>query len=111
MDPRASTSEGQSKGSAVAPGPKMSIQWQSKTALTDALVNFLTTHPSDCRILFYSDGKKKMADVDDNPLGKDKGDIYGAIAQLIFVNHVKYGAAYHQNQKKFRNSVSNQISA
>ncbi|KAG2335589.1 hypothetical protein BDR05DRAFT_1006652 [Suillus weaverae] len=51
-----------------------------------------------------------MADADDNPTGKDKGAIYGAIAQLIFVNHIKYGAAYRQNQKKFCNSVSNQIS-
>ncbi|KAG2335630.1 hypothetical protein BDR05DRAFT_1006612, partial [Suillus weaverae] len=51
-----------------------------------------------------------MADADDNPTGKDKGAIYGAIAQLIFANHIKYGAAYRQNQKKFCNSVSNQIS-
>ncbi|KAG2344210.1 hypothetical protein BDR05DRAFT_947609 [Suillus weaverae] len=61
-------------------------------------------------VLFYSEGKKKMADADDNPMGKDKGAIYGAIAQLIFANHIKYGAAYCQNQKKFCNSVSNQIS-
>ncbi|KAG1770139.1 hypothetical protein EV702DRAFT_1202554 [Suillus placidus] len=88
----------------------MSIQWQSETALTDALVNYLTSHPSDCRILFYPEGKKKVADADDNPTGKDKGAIYGAIAQLTFANHIKYGAAYRQNQKKCCNSVSNQIS-
>ncbi|KAG0692313.1 hypothetical protein DFH29DRAFT_1008897 [Suillus ampliporus] len=110
MDLQASTSEGQTNHPAIAPGPRMSIQWQSEIALTDALVNYLTTHPSDCRILFYSKGKKKMADVDDNPTGKDKGDIHDAITQLIFANHIKYGTAYHQNQKKFRNSVSNQIS-
>ncbi|KAG1884366.1 hypothetical protein F4604DRAFT_1919541 [Suillus subluteus] len=111
MDPRASTSEGQFNSPAVAPGPKMSIQWQSETALTDALVNYLTTHSPECRILFYSEGKKKMVDADDNPMSKDKGDVHGAIAKLLFANHIKYGAVYDQNQKKFRNSVSNQISA
>ncbi|KAG1826500.1 hypothetical protein DFJ58DRAFT_849452 [Suillus subalutaceus] len=62
------------------------------------------------KILFYLEGKKKMVDADDNPTSKDKGDVHGAIAKLLFANHIKYGAAYHQNQKKFRNSVSNQIS-
>lgn len=110
MDPQASTFEGQTTGPTVAPGPKMSIQWQGETALTDALVNYLTTYPSDCRILFYLEGKKKMADADDNPTGKDKGHIYSAIAGLIFVDHIKYGTTYRQNPKKFCNSVSNQIS-
>ncbi|KAG1800002.1 hypothetical protein EV424DRAFT_1352227 [Suillus variegatus] len=61
-------------------------------------------------ILFYLEGKKKMADADDNPTGKDKGHIYSAIAGLIFVDHIKYGTTYRQNPKKFCNSVSNQIS-
>ncbi|KAG1799488.1 uncharacterized protein HD556DRAFT_1305689 [Suillus plorans] len=55
-------------------------------------------------------GRKKMVDADDNPIGKDKGHIYSAIAGLIFADHIKYGAAYRQNLKKFCNSVSNQIS-
>ncbi|KAG2053460.1 hypothetical protein BDR06DRAFT_972257 [Suillus hirtellus] len=61
-------------------------------------------------ILFYSEGKKKMADAEDNPMSKDKGHIYSAIAGLIFADHIKYDATYHQNPKKFCNSVSNQIS-
>ncbi|KAG2362824.1 hypothetical protein BDR07DRAFT_1484295 [Suillus spraguei] len=41
--------------------------------------------------------------------GKDKSDIYAVIAKLIFVNHCKYGATYHQNSKKFCDSVTNHI--
>ncbi|KAG1753617.1 uncharacterized protein EDB91DRAFT_1285927 [Suillus paluster] len=88
MDPQESTSKGQPNAPPEAPGPRMSIQWQSENALTDVLVNYLTTHPSDCRILFYSDGKKKMSPIDDGPSGRDKGDIHGVIAHLIFANHI-----------------------
>ncbi|KAG1807036.1 uncharacterized protein BJ212DRAFT_1303678 [Suillus subaureus] len=46
---------------------------------------------------------------DEKALGKDKSDIYAVIAKLIFANHTKYGPAYHQNLKKFCNSVTNHI--
>ncbi|KAG2112049.1 uncharacterized protein F5147DRAFT_651151 [Suillus discolor] len=110
MDPRESFSNVPLNLPPEAPAIKMSIQWQSKNALTDVLVNYLTTHPSDCRVLFYSEGKKKMSPADDNPSGKDKGDIYGIITHLIFGQHIKYGPAYHQNPKKFHDSVSNHVS-
>ncbi|KAG2061167.1 hypothetical protein BDR06DRAFT_966201 [Suillus hirtellus] len=51
-----------------------------------------------------------MADAEDNLTGKDKGHIYSVIAGLIFADHIKYGTTYHQNLKKFCNSVFNQIS-
>ncbi|KAG2040855.1 hypothetical protein BDR03DRAFT_979718 [Suillus americanus] len=41
--------------------------------------------------------------------GKDKSDIYAVIAKLIFANHTKYGPAYHQNPKKFCDSLANHI--
>lgn len=110
MDAQQSPSDVPSNPPPDIPAIKMSIQWQSENTLTDTLVNYLTTHPSDCRVLFYSEGKKKMSPADDNPSGKDKGDIYGVIAQLIFAQHIKYGPAYHQNPKKFRDSVSNRVS-
>ncbi|KAG1722075.1 uncharacterized protein EDB91DRAFT_1256230 [Suillus paluster] len=110
MYPQESTPEGQPNAPPEAPGPRMSIQWQSQNALTDVLVNYLTTHPSDYRILFYSNGKKKMSPIDDGPSGRDKGNIHGIIAHLIFADHIKYGPAYHHNQKKFCDSVTNCIS-
>ncbi|KAG2360238.1 hypothetical protein BDR07DRAFT_1487267 [Suillus spraguei] len=64
-------------------GPRLTIQWHNDRALTDTLVNYLTTHPADCKILFYSDGKKAMAAADDGPSGSDKGQIYGVLAKLI----------------------------
>ncbi|KAG2740677.1 hypothetical protein P692DRAFT_20881278 [Suillus brevipes Sb2] len=83
MDARKSPSDVQSSTPPEAPAIKMSIQWQSENALTDTLVNYLTTHPFDCRVLFYSEVKKRMSPADDNPSGKDKGDIYGVIFRLI----------------------------
>jgi hypothetical protein len=53
--------------------PRLTIQWQSDCALTDILVNHLTMHPADCRVLFYSDSKKAMSTVDDRASGSDKG--------------------------------------
>ncbi|KAG1728965.1 uncharacterized protein EDB91DRAFT_1349938 [Suillus paluster] len=102
-----------SRGSLKAPpeqsAPRLTIQWQSDHALTDLLVTYLTTHPADCRILFYSDGKKAMSTADDGPSGSDKGQIYGTLAKLIFTNHPKYGYAYSVNAKKFRDAVCNCI--
>ncbi|KAG1811725.1 uncharacterized protein BJ212DRAFT_1301769 [Suillus subaureus] len=46
---------------------------------------------------------------DDQPLGKDKSDIYSVLARLIFANHLKYGNTYHQNPEKFCDSVANHI--
>jgi hypothetical protein len=90
-------------------GPRLTIQWHNDRALTDTLVNYLTTHPADCRVLFYSDGKKAMAAADDGPSGSDKGQIYGVLTKLIFTDHVKYGPAYAVNAKKFRDAVCNRI--
>ncbi|KAG2055051.1 hypothetical protein BDR06DRAFT_1007258 [Suillus hirtellus] len=111
MDPSAlsvAPSEGQSKVPSES-GPQLTIQWHNETALTDVLVNYLTSHPADCRVLFYSDRKKAMSPVNDSPLGSDKGQICSVIAKLIFTNHPKYGHAYHDNQKKFRNATNNRI--
>ncbi|KAG1868962.1 hypothetical protein DFJ58DRAFT_837796 [Suillus subalutaceus] len=41
--------------------------------------------------------------------GKAKSNIYTVIAKLIFTNHTRYGPAYHQNLKKFCDSVTNHI--
>ncbi|KAG2092153.1 uncharacterized protein F5147DRAFT_657768 [Suillus discolor] len=111
MDPSALSvppSEGQSKVPSES-GPRLTIQWHNETALTDVLVNYLTSHPADCRVLFYSEGKKAMSPVNDSPSGSDKGQICSVIAKLIFTNHPKYGHAYHDNQKKFCDTINNCI--
>ncbi|KAG1803544.1 uncharacterized protein HD556DRAFT_1437304 [Suillus plorans] len=113
MDPSALSvppSEGQSKVPSES-GPRLTIQWHNETALTDVLVNYLTSHPADCRVLFYSEGKKAMSPVNDSPSGSDKGQICSVIAKLIFTNHPKYGHAYHDNQKKFRDAINNRINS
>jgi hypothetical protein len=87
-----------------------SIQWKEEDSLTDTLVNFLSTHPADCHVLFYSNGKKLPSSAGDRPSGKDKNEVHVAIAKFIFENHLKYGFSYLQNPKKFRDSVGNRIS-
>jgi hypothetical protein len=91
---------------------RMTIQWREEKALTDSLVSFLSSHPADCRILFSSDGKKLhvSSGSGDSPSGKDKNEIYSVIAKFIFASHPRYGVAYQDNQKKFRESVANRIS-
>ncbi|KAG1785528.1 uncharacterized protein HD556DRAFT_1450660 [Suillus plorans] len=90
-------------------GPRFTVQWHNDHGLTDVLVNYLSTHPADCRILFYSDGKKSMAATGaDSPLGSDR-QIYGGLAKIIFTDHPKYGAAYSSNPKKFCDAVGSHI--
>ncbi|KAG1812040.1 hypothetical protein EV424DRAFT_1542269 [Suillus variegatus] len=82
MDPEPSTSQIQPPP--PDPKPKLMIQWQSDDTLTDVLVTWLTEHPPDCCILFYSDGKKPPPSLDSSsstcPSGKDKSQIYSVIA-------------------------------
>jgi hypothetical protein len=66
-------------------------------------------HPTDCRVLFYSDGKKAMSTVDDGASGSDKGQVYTTLAKLIFMDHPRYGHAYTTNAKKFHDGVCNRI--
>ncbi|KAG2065098.1 hypothetical protein BDR04DRAFT_1161868 [Suillus decipiens] len=111
MDPPApfAPSSGKSKNPSDSSGPRLIIQWHNENALTDVLVNYLMSHPADCRVLFYSEGKKAMSPINDSPLGSDKGHICSIIAKVIFTNHPKYGHAYQENQKKFRDAINNRI--
>lgn len=113
MDPEPSTSQIQPPP--PDPKPKLTIQWQSDDTLTDVLVTWLTEHLPDCRILFYSDGKKPPPSLDSSssarPSGKDKSQIYSVIAQVIFERHTKYGLEYANGQKKFHDSVNNRITS
>ncbi|KAG2051964.1 hypothetical protein BDR06DRAFT_1022317 [Suillus hirtellus] len=113
MDPEPSTSQIQPPP--PDPKPKLMIQWQSDDTLADVLVTWLTKHPPDCHILFYSDGKKPPPSLDSSssacPSGKDKSQIYSVITQVIFECHAKYGLEYANSQKKFHDSVNNRITS
>ncbi|KAG1728469.1 hypothetical protein EDD22DRAFT_1015896 [Suillus occidentalis] len=81
--------------------PRLTIQWQSDRALTDILVNHLTMHPADCRVLCYSDGKKAMSTVDDGASGLDKGQVYTTLAKLIFTDHPSPRGKYKKLKATF----------
>lgn len=109
MDDEGPNTRGPAKPPPEQHVPRLTIQWQSDRALTDILVNHLSMHPADCRVLFYSDGKKAMSAVDDGASGSDKGQVYGTLAKLIFTDHPRYGHAFATNAKKFRDGVCNRI--
>jgi hypothetical protein len=90
-------------------GPRLTVQWGKEDALTNILVDHITSHSADSCILFYSESKNMIPETDDQPSGKDKYDIYGVLAHLIFANHLKYGNTYRQNPQKFCDSVANHI--
>jgi hypothetical protein len=107
MDPPPSSSSIQSVSS--DPGPRITVQWGKEDAFTDILVDHITSHPADSRILFYSKDKKMASTDSEQASGKDKSNIYTVLAKLIFANHAKYGTGYQRNPKKFCNSVANHI--
>ncbi|KAG2358587.1 hypothetical protein BDR07DRAFT_1489255 [Suillus spraguei] len=111
MDPPApfAPSSGKSKHPSDSSGPRLTIQWHNENTLTDVLVNYLMSHPADCRVLFYSKGKKVMSPINDSPSGLDKGQICSIITKVVFTDHPKYGHAYQENQKKFRDAINNRI--
>ena len=93
-----------------ATGSKVVVLWarESEHYRTDKLVDFLTTHPTDCRILFYADGKKNLS-ADDRPSGRDKTEIHAAIAKFIFTMDIHYADAYAEDPGKFGVAVGNRI--
>ncbi|KAG2361774.1 hypothetical protein BDR07DRAFT_1485470 [Suillus spraguei] len=99
MDNEELTSRGSSKPELST--PRLAIQWQNDRALTDTLVIYLTTHAANCRVLFYSDSKKAMPAVDDNPTGLDKGQIYHNIVRLLFAAHPKLRGKYKKLKASF----------
>ncbi|KAG1813218.1 uncharacterized protein BJ212DRAFT_1482688 [Suillus subaureus] len=83
------------------PGPRITVQWGKEDALTDILVDHITSHPADSCILFYSKGKKMASTDGEQASGKDKSNIYVVLAKLIFANHAKYGTGTIRIQRNF----------
>ncbi|KAG2061179.1 hypothetical protein BDR06DRAFT_966207 [Suillus hirtellus] len=108
MDDKGSSTHEPAKPPPEQHVPHLTIQWQSNYALTDILINHLSIHPADCRILFYSDGKKMMSAVNNGALGLDKRQVHGILAKLIFTDHPRYSHTF-TNTKKFHDGVCNCI--
>ncbi|KAG1845485.1 hypothetical protein DFJ58DRAFT_706120, partial [Suillus subalutaceus] len=89
-----------------------SISWQADVQCTNKLVDYLVNNMADCRVLFSSEGKKPSdPNIEGPPLGKDKNAIHAVIAEVIFSGDKVYSGQYAANRTRFRDFVSNRITA
>ncbi|KAG2050475.1 hypothetical protein BDR06DRAFT_1023281 [Suillus hirtellus] len=72
--------------------------------LTNTLVQFLSTHPADCRVLFNEGGKK--SNNEGHPSGSDKTKIYAVIAHCVFEKDGEYETLYSEGPAKFTQAVN-----
>ncbi|KAG2346328.1 hypothetical protein BDR05DRAFT_945910 [Suillus weaverae] len=80
------------------------IRWDSKR--TTILVQYLDTHPAECRVLFYE--SKKACDPSINePSPGSKSKIWANIAEAVFHHNTEYGTTYIEDRNKFVNAVNN----
>lgn len=75
--------------------------------LTNTLVQFLSTHPADCHILFNKGGKK--FDNEGHPSGSNKSKIYVVIVHCVFEKDGEYEMLYSEGPAKFTQAVLNHL--
>ncbi|KAG1801909.1 hypothetical protein EV424DRAFT_1351812 [Suillus variegatus] len=73
--------------------------------LTNTLVQFLSTHPADCCVLFNEGGKK--SDNEAHPSGSDKTKIYAVIVRCVFEKDGEYETLYSEGPAKFMQAMLN----
>jgi hypothetical protein len=90
---------------------RVTIRWETcEGDRTDALIQFLETHPADCCVLFNE--SKRMHDPavsEPDPSGSQKGQVWAAIAKTIFVEDEEYKVMYAEDNHKFALAVSNRL--
>jgi hypothetical protein len=94
------------------PAPRIVVNWIGEPTRTDILVRWLLEHPADCAILFYGKSERDYGCDKDYgpPSGKDRSEVYAAIARAIFEHDHQYASSYASLPDKFRDSVSSRIS-
>lgn len=98
---------GTTEGSSESMHPK-NVIWNSTH--TDKLIDWLLNHPANCRILFSDKNASDLPPLPaERPLGHNKKDVQGIIAQVVFVDDAVYKIMYAANPVKFQISVGNQI--
>jgi hypothetical protein len=88
--------------------PKSTVQWQADSRRTEKVMEYLRSHPADCRVLFYSD-TKSHAD-GNRPSANSKASICQIIAKHVFEHDSEYADHYLRDPEKFSGSTNSQIS-
>ncbi|KAG2150137.1 hypothetical protein BD769DRAFT_1381778 [Suillus cothurnatus] len=90
---------------------RVTIRWETcEGDHTDALIQFLETHPANCCMLFNE--SKRMCDPvvsEPDPSGSQKGQVWAAIAKTIFAEDEEYKVMYAEDNRKFALAVSNRL--
>ncbi|KAG1834274.1 hypothetical protein EV424DRAFT_1341550 [Suillus variegatus] len=81
------------------------IRWNID--LINTLVQFLSTHPANCRILFNEGGKK--SNNEGRPSGSDKTKIYVVIMRCVFEKDGEYETLYSEGPARFMQAVLNHL--
>ncbi|KAG1798873.1 uncharacterized protein HD556DRAFT_1525379 [Suillus plorans] len=99
------------RDTSTTPAAKFSVRWETRELdRTDALVQFLDTHPADCCMLFNESKKSRDPAISEpDPSGSQKNHIWAAIAEVIFEKDEEYKDAYAEDKHKFTVAVSNCI--
>ncbi|KAG2741856.1 hypothetical protein P692DRAFT_20750005, partial [Suillus brevipes Sb2] len=79
--------------------PKSTVQWQADSRRTEKVMEYLHSHPGNCRVLFYSD-TKSHAD-GNRPSANSKVSICQIIAKHVFEHDSEYADHYLRDPKKF----------
>ncbi|KAG0707170.1 hypothetical protein DFH29DRAFT_995237 [Suillus ampliporus] len=84
--------------------PASRVRWDSNW--TTILIQYLNTHPAECRVLYYESKKARDPTINE-PSPGSKSTIWASIAETVFQNDVDYGTAYAEDRHKFVNAVTN----
>ncbi|KAG2342373.1 hypothetical protein BDR05DRAFT_949032 [Suillus weaverae] len=82
------------------------IRWDPKW--TTILVQYLDTHPAECRVLFYESKKARDPSINE-PSPGSKSKIWANIAEAVFHHDAEYGTTYIEDSNKFVNVVNNHL--
>ncbi|KAG1745634.1 hypothetical protein EDB19DRAFT_1691659 [Suillus lakei] len=101
------TSDNVPSDAVVATSSGIKIRWDNNSNRTNTLVQFLTTHPGDCCVLFNEGGRKP--DNEPPPSGSDKSKISAVIAHCVFEKDGEYENLYVEELGKFMQAVGNRL--
>ena len=74
---------------------------------TESLLSWLSSHPSDCAVLFFE--RRDNTTMQAKPSGRTKKDIWVVIVKNIFETDATYGTLYGVQPDKFGTAVGNQL--
>jgi len=87
-----------------------SVYWERYPHLTERLLSWLISHPSDRVILFYDRrATQEGTPLQEKPSGCHKKDVHTVLAREIFSGDPVYGRTYASQPDKFATAVQSRL--